>query len=452
MAPDNSTSRPAPLPPHHAPGVTPYDRLVWSDTQVEHWLVNDEHKRELVVWFGHDSWVELTALAKQAQAARARAGGAARPLAWIVPGIMGTQLGRARPPGAEAPDVLWLDPIDVIQGRLPELRVHDTDGIRTFGVLLHSHLRLKLRLVMAGFDVRFFEYDWRRALPDTGAAFAAALRADPRPGVIVAHSMGGLVARVALAREPAPWLTRIVLLGTPNHGAYAAAQALRGTYAVVRRLAMLDARRSAEELAASVFATLPALHDLLPFGEFAGGLDLRDATHWPAAGPGPDRALLERARRLPAALAPADARFACIAGIGERTVTHARCSGDGFAWRYGLDGDGTVALRSAVLPGAPTWIARCGHSPLTRDPDVARAVIDLVGGSDPGGLRPLVDPAGADLPDPEPLEFSDEELRATLTGKLDWAALEADERRRFLEALNEPVLPRDPRRSSTAPA
>jgi hypothetical protein len=215
---------------------------------------------------------------------------------------------------------------------------------------------------------------------------------------------------------------------------------------------MLDAHRSAEALAASVFATLPALHDLLPFGEFAAGLELHDAARWPAAGPGPDRALLERARRLPAALAPADARFACIAGVGERTVTHARRTADGFAWRYGLDGDGTVALRSAVLPGAPTWIARCGHSQLTRDVDVARAVIDLLAGTNPGGLRPLTDPAAAGAPEPEPLEFSDAELRTTLTGKLDWAALEADARRQFLEALNEPVLPRDPRRGSALPA
>ena len=58
----------------------------------------------------------------------------------------------------------------------------------------------------------------------------------------------------------------LVLLGTPNCGSFAAVQAVRGTYAVVRRLAQLAARASAEELAAQVFNTFPSLYDLLPTG------------------------------------------------------------------------------------------------------------------------------------------------------------------------------------------
>ena len=43
-------------------------------------------------------------------------------------------------------------------------------------------------------------------------------------------------------------MQRVLLLGTPNGGSFAAVQALRGTYAVVRKVARLDANASAETL------------------------------------------------------------------------------------------------------------------------------------------------------------------------------------------------------------
>ncbi len=433
--------------------VTPYDRLIWTDAQVEHWLVNDEHKRELVIWFGHDNWVELSELAKRAHRARSMPRDAldfdslqrtAPRRVWIVPGIMGTQLGRERP-ADEPPDVLWLDPIDVIHGRLPELRYHERDGIRSFGVLLHGLLRLKLRLIIAGYEARFFEYDWREPVQISAARLAADIRADGRRCSIVAHSMGGLVARCALSGAYAgtlPTIDRIVLLGTPNSGAWAAVQALRGTYAVVRRLAMLDAQRSAEDLAREVFASLPSLHDLLPSGAFAEDQDLLDPRAWPSDGLAVNPALAIHSRALQTALAPADARFAIVAGFGQRTVTGARRTAAGFRYRFSLQGDGTVAVRSARMAGQPLWLARCSHSDLPRDALVARAVIELL---DDGTTHTLsrLDPTEAG-PDEtverstSAIEADDEQLRRTLTGKLDWGALSADARREFLEGLNDP--------------
>ena len=61
-------------------------------------------------------------------------------------------------------------------------------------------------------------------------------------------------------------MQRVLLLGTPNSGSFAAVQALRGTYAVVRKVARLDARASAETLTSEVFSSFPSLYDLLPGG------------------------------------------------------------------------------------------------------------------------------------------------------------------------------------------
>ena len=66
---------------------------------------------------------------------------------------------------------------------------------------------------------------------------------------------------------------RVVLLGTPNAGSFAPVQALRGVYAVVRKIARLSQSQTAESLAAEVFSTFPSLYHLLPVpnGRFGAG-------------------------------------------------------------------------------------------------------------------------------------------------------------------------------------
>jgi hypothetical protein len=73
------------------------------------------------------------------------------------------------------------------------------------------------------------------------------------------------------------------------------------------------------------------------------------------------------------------------------------------------------------------------HSDLTRDPTVAAAVVDL-----------LVHGTSRRLPNAwksgsrAQVQVSDGQLRRTHLGKVDWAALGPEQRRLFLENLNEP--------------
>ena len=48
--------------------VSPYDRLVWPEGQVEQWLVSGEHRRELLAYFGDSEYASLRALAIAAAA------------------------------------------------------------------------------------------------------------------------------------------------------------------------------------------------------------------------------------------------------------------------------------------------------------------------------------------------------------------------------------------------
>jgi pimeloyl-ACP methyl ester carboxylesterase len=409
--------------------VTPYDRFAWSDVQIEQCLAAGTQQAELAAYFGADEQRMLAGLARRAASARMR-----QPLkVFIVPGIMGSQLGLLR--SAPLPnDILWLDPLDIQLGRLAVLRLPAATPVVPLGVMLFSYLRLKLRLRAQGFAVELHDYDWRLPVATAAAQLAARLRASRAERVaLVAHSMGGLVSRAALALPGTGHVERVVLLGTPHSGSFAAVQALRGTYAVVRKLARLVSRSSAEDLAADIFNSFPSLYELLPRGGCAGPTALFEADAWPRSGPQPQAQLLDAARTLDTQLAPPDERCSAIVGIGAETTTSVRRRGDDFVYTLSRLGDGTVPAASAELPGARSYYARVAHSELTRDAQVAAAVADLLLR---GSTRRLPDRWRS--ASRARTEISDRALRRTHLEKVDWAALTPDARRVFLETLNEP--------------
>ncbi len=434
----------------HGGDVSVYDRLRHDDAQLCALLAAGRLERELQAVFGTALHAELSALAHhaarvaRAAARRAAAGtataAATSPTVIVVPGILGSQLGEPRA-APLPPDLLWLDPQDVIGGRLTRLRLPGTPLV-ALGALPLSYLPLRLRLQAAGLRVEVHDYDWRLDLETLAQPLAARVRAIDGPVAIVAHSMGGLLVRAAMPLLADTRLERVVLLGVPQRGAYGAVQALRGSYPVVRRLAALDARHDAESLAREVFATFPSLYQLLPDAGWAG-TDLHDAANWPAHGPRPDATLLARARGFLASLPPADARFCQVVGTGQRTVTGIRRAARGPAgaggFRYAIDGngDGTVASGSALLPGLPTWSVRCEHSRLPRDARVGRALVELLAGREPARLAKLAPPSPTSVPIvPRRAQVDDRELARNWNAKLDWAHMEGEARREYLENLN----------------
>ena len=415
--------------------VTPYDRFALSDVDIERLLVSDGHGTDLVTYFGVEEYQDLARLARQAAATPVKDPGLR---VIVVPGIMGSQLGLLRKPPLPN-DVLWVDPIDIELGRLAALRIpRRSDAPRanivSLGVVIYSYLKLKLHLRAAGFAASFHDYDWRLGVDELGRSFAERLRNEPCERLaIVAHSMGGLVSRAAVVLPGAERVQRVILLGTPNYGSFAAIQALRGTYAVVRKLARLAGGATAESLAGEVFNTFPSLYHMLPAGHASNRADLFDAATWPTSGPRPDAALLDHARTVQSGLAQPDSRFSCIVGIGQETVTSVRRRRDDFVYTITRHGDGTVPAISAALPGAPAHYAPVAHSDLTRDPVVAAAVIDLLNNGSTDRLAKKWSAKSL-----AQAQITDKQLRRTHTQKVDWAALEPEQRRLFLQELNEP--------------
>lgn len=404
--------------------VSPYDRMLWADGELEQALASGARRRDVMAYLGEQEYQLLAPLAQEA----ARAPRDPERLVHLIPGVMGSQLGLPRPPG-QPTDLLWVDPQDVQRGRLRELDVRNTRLV-SLGAVIYTYLALKLRLEAAGFTVCWFDYDWRRGIGELGALLAARLGARPvRRHLLVGHSLGGLVARAALGKA-ADQIERIVTLGTPHGGSYAALQALRGSYVSVRRVMQLDPLLTTEELTQEIFGHYPSLYQMLPAGDQLP--DLRDAAQWPDSLPRPVEELLWQIGR-PALPVP-DAHLLCIAGSGFDTVCRVAREGDEFRYFIDRDGDGTVTRASATLAGHGAWYANTLHSELPRDARVADAVIELLSTGRSTRLPQTLPSIAAAT-----RSITDTGLRRDCADKLNWSTMSAAEHRAYFESLNAPV-------------
>jgi pimeloyl-ACP methyl ester carboxylesterase len=388
-------------------------------------LVSGRHAQSLREYFGTPAYAELSLLAAAAKRAKRPRG--AKVL--ILPGIMGSKIGG--PIRSTKSEVLWVDPLQISAGRLTALKLPSGGSLRAVGVLLFSYARLKLQLQISGRDTHFHSYDWRLGLDVLGAQLAARIAAEDEPVILVAHSMGGLVARMAARMLPKRLVRKLILLGTPNDGSFASVQALRGTYPFVRRMSRLDRRHSPEYLAAKVFNTFPGLYHMLPPPRRLKGLDLFHARDWPADGPAPQQRFLKQVAAVRAKLAPPDSRMLQILGVNRETVVGVRRTAAGFEYSMARSGDGTVPLALAMLPKLNSYFVDELHGNLANNSQVIRAVVDLVSR---GRTRHL--PQRWRNKRGPVRRIDDAELRRENGGKIDWGSLSSAQREAALSELD----------------
>ncbi len=406
----------APTPPPH--------RL--HDAAIEQLLASGERRRELVALLGASGYRELSDLARRAR--DTRRGG---PPVYVLPGLMGSRIGTR---GRLLDDVIWLDLVELAAGHLTRLALPRGARLAPLGVMLLNALKLKLSLQVAGFDARLHPFDWRRSVEDLARELNARIAAEGgREVMLVGHSMGGVVARVALAGDPGH-VARVVQLGSPNLGSFAPVLALRAVYPTVRKLAALDLYHDAEDLARIVFRTLPSLHELLPDPGLGGGYDLFDPAAWPDDALRPEHQLLADAAAARARWPAADPRCLHIVGVRQETVTRAALHGAEFRYTLEHDGDGTVPRSLAMLPGAAHWFIGEKHGGLPNNGTVIGAVVDLLrhGSTErlPGTARRSRVATRR--------KVTESTLRRVAPRKLRWQNLSPDARRRLLEPVVSP--------------
>jgi pimeloyl-ACP methyl ester carboxylesterase len=171
-----------------------------------------------------------------------------------------------------APDRVWFDPLDIARGGLSKI-AWEQPGVEA-EKLFDMFYGDICTFLATSHRVEPFAYDWRQPLDVLAERFAEfldrLLRETQQPIRLLAHSMGGLVVRACIhkrrpvmdalmARDGA----RLVMLGTPNQGAYSMVENLLGKGDTLRSLVRLDVRHDMQEVLQIVSGFRGALQ-LLP--------------------------------------------------------------------------------------------------------------------------------------------------------------------------------------------
>ena len=338
-----------------------------------------------------------------------------RPVLFVLPGIMGSEL-------SAGDDPVWMSIGSIAFGGMQRLQLPDDEDqtVTATGLIGMAYADL-LKYFSDSHDLVPFAYDWRLSIEHSAEALAAALEpelerceANGQPLCIIAHSMGGLVARAMIATRPDLWQRirqhphgRLLMLGTPNGGSWEIVSLLVARAAVLKKLALVDLRHSGSELL-DIIGAFPGVLELLPdddrepfTADFWSELHQQDEHsrhHWRPPGQSAGRssaggkAVLAAAgevrRRLRDRAIDPDGMI-YVAGQADATPCDIRpvnvealFFGDD---QQGLEvlasprGDSSVLWDTGPLPGVPTWyMTGVKHGDLANHPDAFEALRELV--------------------------------------------------------------------------
>lgn len=383
------------------------------------------------------------AAALAAAAATRDVGAEERPLVIVLPGVMGTHLGRQAAPGQV--ERVWFDPLDLARGGLEKIAWERGDVVTDdlFGMFygkLCKHLAASHRVAR-------FAYDWRQPLDTLADQLAKLLKAElarsPQPVRLLAHSMGGLVVRACIHRHRevmdalmARDGARLVMLGTPNQGAYSMVANLLGKGDTLRTLVRLDLKHDMQQVLDLVAGFRGALQ-LLPKPGFrdqfqgqddggADGWEFQKASTWDTLaqrnrdlwfGNGragrPSQAVLDAASWLWArdgagrpSLPPAyEAKSVYVFGVAPNTPCGLR-EVDGRLRLVGTTrGDGTVSWESGRIGGIGAFYYMAAeHGDLPAVEEHFAALLELLDAGRTTRL-PTTPPAVRAIEQPAPLTY-----------------------------------------------
>ena len=190
-----------------------------------------------------------------------------RPIVVLLPGIMGSNL-------QVKDNVVWINYLRFLAGEMTSLEYTEANNkqIKAHSLIKTSYKKL-VDYLITDYDVVTFPFDWRKPLPECADQLDHKLKElmhCKQPIKIIAHSMGGVLARDLMVYHPDTWKQlnalsgfQLIMLGTPLGGSYRIPYVLFGFDDIIKKLAAIDIRNSKKELL-TVFSNLPGLLSLLP--------------------------------------------------------------------------------------------------------------------------------------------------------------------------------------------
>jgi len=298
----------------------------------------------------------------------------------LLHGVMGSQIGKAL---RREWDIVWMNPLAIADNNFSLLKIgagRNKYGARGLLPLFYALLWARLKF-WYGYNVVEFAYDWRVGVAESGNNLVEFVNEETQgPVFLVAHSMGGLVARAAAPRLDSR-VQRIIQLATPNYGSFSPVVTLRGQNEFVNKILKFDTSSSVTDLISNTVSTFQGLCELMPAPSRYSSVNLFDASLWPAK-PTVNPTVLAQAKSGIEQLPGPDKRFVLIAGNNQDTVTDMSIDPTGeFRFTTTTAGDGTVPLQFARFDEAvqvPTYLANVTHNGIIADGMVSAAVDDII--------------------------------------------------------------------------
>ena len=325
--------------------------------------------------------------------------GQPQPVVFLLPGLMGSHL-------AVGKDRIWIDSIDLTFGGLSRLRI-DAQGVVAEAPVGMAYGDF-IRFLSHSHEVVSFPYDWRISLLEEANRLAEAIEkkldeTEPRnhPITIVAHSMGGLLARAMIAQHRPTWErmlkhpnARLIMLGTPNGGSYIVPLVFTARESMVKQLAMLDFTSNQAELL-DVLRCFPGLVQMLPATE--SSMDFYSPDTWKRlrvvddpdrSWTAPDDALLGRAKAFRSSVLDPQTtvdteRMCYVAGQAPATpaaftIVKDHNGSERIVVTASPEGDGRVLWSSGRLPGVKTWYMPALHGDMADHEPAFPALKELI--------------------------------------------------------------------------
>lgn len=342
-----------------------------------------------------------------------------KPVAFVLPGIMGTAL-------SQDEDEIWVNPIRLALGQMARLGI-DNRVVRPTRLLAGPYGDL-IEHLSVDHAVQAFPYDWRLSLAVEAKRLARevrrALDETRRPVRLLAHSLGGLLARAMFAQDQELWNrfrqragSRLVMLGTPNDGSFKIARVLLGRDKLLRILSLVDLANSKREMV-EIVARFPGILELLPGDEGR----YFDPAVWhelaKAAGddwPTPAERDLSRARevrQMISKLEPDPARMSYVAGVADETPVGVEVDEQGrLRFLASQAGDGSVLWRGGVVPELDAWYMDAPHGKLADHQPSFEAIAELLSTGETARLSKAPPARARDSAD-EPFELTEETIES----------------------------------------
>ena len=334
-----------------------------------------------------------------------------KPLLILVPGIMGTHL-------KVAGKRVWIEFGQIAEGEFSRL-TEDASGVDTDGVVKMSYQALG-NFLSASHEVLYFPYDWRLSLHGKGKEFAdymdqvlKSARTNKRPVRILAHSMGGLLVRMAAVlsgekREGNGWWesfraqtgNRLVLAGTPNNGSWTVPYVLTGRDSVIAMLTTVDLRHDKRDIL-KIVSGFEGFLEMLPPDDAESCFKPETWQKWQAADggvwPAPDAAPLAKCRETRKDLDDFDfdrekdlVRY--VAGCADETPSGVRLDGSRLVFDSSPSGDGRVLWATGIPSGIKAWYVNAKHGDLLNYEKAFQGLSEIVSIGDTT-LLPIAPPA-----------------------------------------------------------